>query len=122
MKRLLEATFAAGLLAMAMPATAQWPAHPTPNVPRNADGSPNLTGPTPRTADGKPDFSGLWEIYFTSIAAAPPPGEAGPSRSQQDEDGAAQLGLTPATPPPDPDAPPRATFFDIGANRLRIIN
>ena len=27
-----------------------------------------------------------------------------------------QLGLTPSTPPDDPNAPPRATFFDIGAN------
>jgi hypothetical protein len=85
-------------------------------VPRNADGTPNMSGPAPRTPDGRPDLTGLWEIYFSSIAAAPPDGQAGPSRSQQDEGGAAQLGLTPSTPPPDPDAPPRATFFDIGAN------
>ena len=40
---------------------AQWLNHPTPGVPRTADGKPNLNAPTPRTADGKPDFSGIWE-------------------------------------------------------------
>jgi hypothetical protein len=117
---LRAAAVAAGLVGVATPALAQWPAFPTPNVPRNADGTPNMKGPTPRTADGKPDLSGLWEIYFSSIAAPPPPGEASPSRSLQEANenpGAAnQLGLTPSEPPPDPNAPPRATFFDIGAN------
>jgi hypothetical protein len=41
-------------------ASAQWLDYPTPNVPRTADGKPNLTAPTPKTADGKPDFSGMW--------------------------------------------------------------
>jgi len=40
--------------------TAQWPNHPTPGVPRKADGKPDLSAPTPRTADGKPDLSGVW--------------------------------------------------------------
>jgi hypothetical protein len=106
--------------AAAAPATAQWPNYPTQNVPRKADGTPNLTAPAPRSADGKPDLSGLWEIYLNAIAAAPPPGEASPSRSLQesadgnDEDN--QLGLRVNTPPVDPNSPPRATFFDIGAN------
>jgi len=38
----------------------QWLHYPTADVPRNADGSPNLTAPTPRLPDGKPDLSGLW--------------------------------------------------------------
>jgi hypothetical protein len=108
-------------IAVAAPAAAQWPPYPTPNVPKNKDGTPNMNAPTPRAADGHPDLTGLWEIYFNSIAAAPPPGEASPSRSLQtdqngDGGGGDQLGLSESTPPPDPNAPPRATFFDIGAN------
>jgi hypothetical protein len=115
--RLKAAVLVALVAGLTAPATAQWPAYPTANVPKNADGSPNLSAPTPRTADGRPDLSGLWEIYVGSIAVAPPPGAASPSRSQQDGgSGADQLGLSAATPPADPDAPPRATFFDIGGN------
>jgi hypothetical protein len=117
--RLPVTVLAIGLVALAAPASAQWPSHPTPNVPRNADGTPNLRAPAPRAADGKPDLSGVWEIYLNSIAAAPPPGEASPSRSQQDAEEAPednQLGLRANAPPVDPNAPPRATFFDIGAN------
>jgi hypothetical protein len=117
---LKAAVLAMGIASVAAPATAQWPSYPTPNVPRKADGTPNMSAPTPRAADGHPDLTGLWEIYFSSIAAAPPPGQASPSRSLQDQadgdGGANQLGLTPATPPADANAPPRATFFDIGAN------
>src|SRR5262245_21170387 len=53
-------------------ASAQWVRHPTPNVPRTADGKPNLNAPAPRTADGKPDLSGLWQRpvdrYYNNIA------------------------------------------------------
>ncbi len=72
--------FAAILL---MPATlfAQWPAYPTPGVPRTADGKPNLTAPTPKTPDGKPDLSGMWEndrpIARTVRAAAQAKAAAG---------------------------------------------
>ena len=84
MNRLITAFIAAGLATLATQANAQWPEYSTKNVPKNADGTRNLKGPTPRAADGHPDLTGIWEIYFNSIAAAPPPGQASPSRSLQD--------------------------------------
>ena len=109
-------TMLAMVLLVSATAEAQWPSFPTPNVPRNADGTPNTNGPVPRTAEGRPDLTGVWEIYLSSIAAAPPAGTPSPSRSQQSGDGADQLGISAGGPPRDPNAPPRATFFDIGAN------
>lgn len=46
----------------ASPAGAQWLNYPTPDLPRTADGKPDLAAPAPRTADGKPDLSGLWRL------------------------------------------------------------
>jgi hypothetical protein len=80
-----------GVGALVTPAvSAQWPEHPTPNIPRTADGGPDMDAPTPRTPDGKPDLSGLWGRWRR-------PG--------------GQL-ATPAPSPPG--TPPEATFFDIG--------
>jgi hypothetical protein len=55
-------------------ASGQWTNIPTPQIPRNADGSPNLAAPAPRTADGKPDLSGMWLVPDQSIEGvdAPP--------------------------------------------------
>ena len=55
------------------PVEAQWANYTTPNLPRTADGKPNLAAPTPRTAAGKPDFSGLWEKtsnYGSNVASS----------------------------------------------------
>ena len=57
--------FIASCLVTAAPGSAQWLDHPTPDLPRTADGKPNLSAPAPRTADGKPDLSGLWRMNGT---------------------------------------------------------
>jgi hypothetical protein len=41
---------------------AQWPNHPTPGMPRTADGKPDLSASAPRLKDGKPDLSGVWMV------------------------------------------------------------
>ena len=47
-------------LGASQPAAAQWLKHPTPGIPRTADGQADLKAPAPRTADGRPDLSGMW--------------------------------------------------------------
>ena len=51
----------ASFIALTATVGAQWLNHPTPGLPRGADGKPNLTAPAPRTADGKPDLTGVWQ-------------------------------------------------------------
>lgn len=62
MHLLIRVTAALAFIAVPPAVFAQWPAYPSPNVPKLPDGKPNLEGPTPRTPDGHPDFSGVWEF------------------------------------------------------------
>ena len=73
-----ERFFLAVLLTIgALPA--QWLDHPTPGIPRSADGKQNLSALTPRAPDGKPDLSGIWSMnagkYTSNITADFKPGE-----------------------------------------------
>ena len=81
----------AAIVAAAVPVLAQWPAHPTPGIPRLGDGAADLAAAAPRTSDARPDLSGLWQNR----------GIGGQNAR-----------------PPDPPAgtPPLATFWNVGVS------
>ena len=117
MKTMLKAVLTAALMAAAAhPLTAQWPDYPSPNVPKTADGKPNLEGPTPRTADGKPDFSGIWGLRGGGGRGRgnAAPGGRGAAAAGGGERGAAPAAAAAPAPAPAADAIPVATFGSAG--------
>jgi hypothetical protein len=87
---------------------AQWPKYSAPGIPRDGEGRVAMGAPTPRMPDGKPDLSGNW-IRVRGEGAFAPPELSGLIRNQ------AAAPQTPA-PPVDPNSPPIAAFWEIGAN------
>jgi hypothetical protein len=88
-KTFVKAAGVAAFFVMVSPLlSAQWPSFPASDVPKTADGKPDLAAPAPKMPDGKPDLSGIWEN--------------------------APIGFGPQEPTP-PGQPPLATFFDVGA-------
>jgi hypothetical protein len=106
MKRVM---FAVGIIIAALSASlaAQWPKHTAPGVPRNEKGEVRMDAPTPRMANGKPDLSGNW-VRFR--------GEGGLARGRGQGNAAPAAGRGAAAPAADPNSPPIATFFELGAN------
>jgi hypothetical protein len=67
------------LVAMTISVAAQWLDHPTPGIPRTADGKANLTAAAPHAVDGKPDLTGLWTgALSASLAPQPDPSDVQP--------------------------------------------
>src|SRR5467141_1341323 len=64
---LMRVVALSALSLISVPLSAQWKNVPPSNIPRAADGKPNLSAPAPRLPDGKPDLSGVWN-------PPPPPG------------------------------------------------
>src|SRR5438876_3002903 len=93
---------------------AQWPKFKETGIPRDAEGRVLMDGRAPRTSDGKPDLSGDW----LRADRDPLPQELAGVVTARGETTRTGVIVEPPTAAfaPDPNAPPLATFFDLGTN------
>jgi hypothetical protein len=110
----IQALILAALIASSSSLTAQWPKYREAGVPRDAQGRVRMDAAAPRAANGKPDLSGDW----VRADRDPLPQELAGVVTARGETTRTGVAVEPPTVPfpPDPKAPPLATFFDIGAN------
>jgi len=109
----MPAALIALLIGCSSSLSAQWPKYQESGVPRDGQGGVLMEGRTQRTPDGKPDLTGDW----VRADRDPLPQELVGVVTPRGETNRGVL-VEPPTPPfpPDPNSPPLATFFDIGAN------
>ena len=109
----LPAASLAALIVFSSSLFAQWPKFKEPGVPRDSEGRVLMDARTPRTADGKPDLSGVW----MRADRDPLPQELAGVVTARGQTNRGVV-LEPPTAPfaADPNSPPLATFFELGAN------
>jgi hypothetical protein len=101
------------LMAYSCALFAQWPKYAEPGVPRDPQGRVLMDARTPRTPEGKPDLTGDW----VRADRDPRPAELSGIVTEQAGGQRGVIVEPPVQPfPPDPNSPPLATFWEIGAN------
>ena len=105
---------------------AQWLNHPTPGLPRLANGKPNLAAPAPRASDDKPDLTGVWTrispVYHVNISADLKPEDIQPWARKLVEQRKENLGADAMTALCLPLGPSYTTYADgTDAGMMKII-
>ncbi len=117
------AAFAAMVAAWSPHLLAQWPRYSMRNIPKTADGKPDLNAPAPRTPEGKPDLSGTWDTVPCLGCAVPVIDGLTPPPAAQGRGGAAGQAAAGGTPtnggPAGQAGAPNAPSDAGAANRAR---